>query len=127
MLGNRKSRIKRKRSKFKNAAKNLFKHDINRVRGLEMLENFLVKTHFLKSESFAGYCSGNIGTKRRIIAHILNLILMYGFVEYALISLINEPYIHKFFGNPTNLLVETRTIPLLFASGGFLFWLLGIN
>ncbi len=70
---NFKSKLKRK-----NAAKNLFKYDINRERGLEVLESFLVKTYFLKSESFADYCSGNIRTKRRI---------MFTFIEYYVVNL----------------------------------------
>ncbi len=65
-----------------------------------MLENFLVKTYFLKSESFADYCSGNNRTKRRIIAHTLNLILMFLFLEYSLIAMINKPYIRSLFSDP---------------------------
>jgi len=127
MSKNLKSRIKRKKSELKNAAKNLFKYDINRVKGLEMLENFLVKTYFLKSESFADYCSGNIKTRRRIIAHILNSILLVLFLEYSLIAVMNEPYIRTLLSDPFYLLGESRTIPLIFTFACLSLWLQGIH
>ena len=86
--------------KLKTKINNYIKSGINEHIGIEILEKFMAKYYILFATTFTDSINGVKPLKRRIIIYCCNALDWIMFLRFALITIIDEPWIWILFGYP---------------------------
>jgi hypothetical protein len=94
--------------------------DTNDFTGILIIEKFFQKYYFLVSPTFADYVSGYRPKKRRIIVLALRIFVWIVNIRFAILALIDKPWVWTPLGDTNYLLGKSNLMSLMFLSFGSL-------
>lgn len=112
-----------------NAIKLKIKHKINNFiddsncndfTGFEILEKFMANYYLLVSPTFSDYVLGNRPPKRKLIVAALNIFGWIVNLRFAILAIVNKPWIWTLLGDPNYIAGKPNLISLMLLSFGCL-------